>query len=385
MNWKEFASRILYVIAAIMIGSVIVYAMTLAGNNSKGPLENFLIHTTNVVNEMEQKEILEQREYKRSDKLVWYKPMSSNVEKLKHTTTILLGGSDSHTKESYESIINLEDTLHTTFPLIHIYSAWGSKEEEQFPKLEVSAIIELGSTPVITWEPWLSDFDEKDFPGIPKVEDRDKGCLAEIAKGVYDSYIKKWAADAKAVHKPIFLRVGHEFNDPYRYPWGSQNNKPEDFIAAWRHLHDLFIEIGATNILWVWSPHPAYGYFDAFYPGESYVDYVGVGVLNYGTAVNWSKWWTFSQIFGNHYAELDTFKKPIMITEFGSLAVGGDRSKWFAQALDSIPIKYPSVKSVIFYHYSSDKTTTDKAINWYIKDDAMTVKAIKKRISKWKH
>jgi hypothetical protein len=384
MNWKERTSRIFYVLSAIGIGSLMVYLLSLAGNKSKGPIDNLLVQTTNVVHEVEQQAILQQREDKRSDKLEWFKPIASSVNKLKHPKLILLGGSDSHSKESYESIIDLEDSLQTTFQLIHIYTAWGSKEEEQFPKLQVNAILELGSVPVITWEPWLSDFDEKDFPGIPKVEDRDKGCLTEISKGVYDSYIKKWAAHAKAVQKPIFLRVGHEMNDPYRYPWGPQNNKPAEFVAAWKHIHDLFVQVGATNVIWIWSPHPAYGYFEAYYPGSDYVDYIGVGILNFGTAVSWSKWWTFDEIFGSHYAELDTFKKPIMITEFGSLAMGGNRSKWFADALDSIPVKYPSVKSLVFYHYSADKTTTDKAVNWHIKDERATTKAIRKRIAKWK-
>ena len=56
-----------------------------------------------------------------------------------------------------------------------------------------------------------------------------------------------------------------------------------------------------------------------------------------------------------------------MITEFGSLSVGGDRSKWFTEALDSISQKYPAVKSIVFFHYSDDKTTTQQVINWYFK------------------
>jgi len=384
MSWKERTKRTFYFLFAIALGCGIVYPFSLAGNKSKGPIENLMVQTTNVVHDVEEHAILEQREQKRADKLEWFVPIANSAEKLKHPKEMLLGGSDNHTKESYESIIKLEDALHTTFPIIHIYTAWGSKDEEQFPTLQVSAILELGSIPFITWEPWLSDFDDKEFPGIPKVEDRDKGCLAAIAKGVYDAYILKWAADAKETGKPMFLRVGHEMNDPYRYPWGPQNNKPADFVAAWRHIHKLFVQAGAVNVIWVWSPHPSYGYFDAFYPGSDYVDYVGVGVLNFGTAVTWSKWWTFGELFGAHYAALDSFRKPIMITEFGSLGVGGDRSKWFADALDSIQLKYHSVKSVVFYHYSSDKTTTDKALNWYIKDDAPTIKAIRKRIVKWK-
>src|SRR5690606_12266978 len=182
-----------------------------------------------------------------SDKLEWFKPISGNVENLKYPVKILWGASDTHTKESYETIINLVDSLQTTFPLIHIYTAWGSKNDQQFPKVQVKTILELGSLPIITWEPWLSDFDEKEYPGIPKAADRDKGGMAEVARGVYDKYLQKWAKAAKEIQRPIFVRMGHEMNDPYRYPWGPQNNKPEEFIAAWKHIHEEFVKAGATN------------------------------------------------------------------------------------------------------------------------------------------
>lgn len=384
MKGVHKARRLIYILAAICLGSGIVFALSIAGEKSKGPIENLLDHTSEAVQEMEQKVILEQREDKRSDKLQWYAAYQNNISKLKRPDTIFLGASDDHKRDSYEAIINLEDSLKTTFPIIHIYGAWGSKPSEEFPKVEVKTILELGSTPMITWEPWLSDFDETKFPGIPAVADRDKGCLSAIASGTYDVYIKKWAADAKKAGKPIFLRLGHEMNDPYRYPWGPQNNNPKDYVAAWQHVHDIFKNAGANNIIWVWSPHLAYGYYDAFYPGHDYVDYVGVGVLNYGTVANWSKWWTFKEIFGSHYQALDSFKKPMMITEFGSLTVGGSRSKWFADALNQLPQKYPAVKSVVFFHYAADKTTTDKSINWYIKDDLASREAIIRQMASWR-
>jgi beta-mannanase len=166
-------------------------------------------------------------------------------------------------------------------------------------------------------------------------------------------------------------------NDPYRYPWGPQNNKPVDFINAWRHVVKLFKDAGATNVIWIWSPHPAYANYDAYYPGDAFVDWVGVGTLNYGTVATWSKWWSFDEIFGNYYPQLSKYKKPIMITEFGSLGVGGNRAKWYKDALTDMPIKYPEIKSVIFFHCKNDNTTTYKALDWYIKDDTLTLSAIR--------
>jgi beta-mannanase len=216
------------------------------------------------------------------------------------------------------------------------------------------------------------------------MDKRDKNGFADIANGVYDFYIKQWADEAKKIKSPIFVRVGHEMNDPYRYPWGPQNNSAKDFIAGWRHIHDVFRKEGADNIIWIWSPHPAYGYFRDFYPGDFYVDYVGSGTLNYGTVASWSKWWSFKDIFGKFYKQLASFNKPIMLTEFGSLAIGGKRDEWFAEALDSLPQQYPAIKSVVFFHFSDDKTTTQQTLNWYFKDDTASVKAIKKAVKGWK-
>ena len=106
----------------------------------------------------------------------------------------------------------------------------------------------------------------------------------------YDFYIVPWARAAAEYKHPLFLRFAHEMNDPYRYPWGPQNgNRPEDFVAAWKHVHLIFQKMGATNVLWVWSPHISMPWFEFYYPGPEFVDWIGVGVLNYGTIASWSR------------------------------------------------------------------------------------------------
>ncbi len=375
--------RILFILGAFILGVLIVYLLAIAGGQTKGPLQNVLSRAEENVQEMEAQLILRNRESRRKKILASYDSMRHDIESLKHPRAILLGASDDPRAESFENIINLEDSLRLAFPVISIYSAWGSKPEEQFPATAVRTIVNMGSTPFITWEPWLEDFDAREFPGIPPPERRAKNSLTAIATGTYDRYIERWARDAKAVGAPIFLRFGHEMNDPYRYPWGPQNNKPAEYVAAWHHVRAVFDSIGARNIIWIWAPHPAYGYLDAFYPGDAYVDYIGMGVLNFGTAATWSKWWTFEELFGANYEKFTAYGKPIMITEFGSLAVGGDRGHWFADALRQIPGRYPMLKSVIFFHQPADKTITDKVVNWYIIDDPATLDSVRTQIHAW--
>ena len=41
------------------------------------------------------------------------------------------------------------------------------------------------------------------------------------------------------------------------FPWneGVNGNQPGEFVAAWRHVHDIFEAVGATNATWVWCPN----------------------------------------------------------------------------------------------------------------------------------
>jgi beta-mannanase len=172
-------------------------------------------------------------------------------------------------------------------------------------------------------------------------------------------------------------------NDPYRYPWGPHNNEQGDFIAAWRHVHSIFKQMGADNVIWMWSIHSAYENYQAFYPGDAFVDVVSTGILNFGTSVYWSKWWTFEELFAPHYQALANFGKPIIIVEFGSLKVGGDRDKWYGDALTAIPKLYKKVKGIVFFNYPSDNTLTDKSVTWELGPNQTVTHRIKSILKDW--
>ena len=380
---KNKLIRFTSTIAAIVFGILLISAFTLFGNKSKGPLEDLFVKSGSFITSIEGYFINKSNKKKRSKKMNWFNAYRLDKSKLLDPEKILLGAYDNHNKETFQPVIHLENALNTEFPIVHIYSAWGDKPEQRFPLTEVMAIHELGSVPMVTWEPWLIDFDKNEHPHIKEKEERDKNGLADIAKGVYDFYLEKWVADYKLFDQVLFLRLGHEMNDPYRYTWGPQNNKPEDFIAAWQYVVDYFKMAGVDKIIWVWSPHIAYGLYEEYYPGDEYVDWVGVGTLNYGTVASWSQWWSFNDIFGNYYDELNSFGKPIMATEFGSLAVGGDRVEWYKKAFCEMPEKYPNLKSVVFFHFNKDNTLTYKTLDWYFLKDEEITNSIAGCINEW--
>ena len=312
----------------------------------------------------------------RGAKLEWFEPYRKDPQRLRHPEAVLLGAFDGGLPRTLDGVVKLEEQIGTTFPLVQLYTAWGDKPDQQFPLKAVTAIADMGSVPVITWEPWLTDFESSLHSTVALRDGRERHGLTAVAHGDYDFYVDKWARAAANFGRPILLRFGHEMNDPYRYPWGPQNNTKEEYIAAWRHVVERFRKSNANAVVWVWSPHVAYQYWKTYYPGSDYVDWVATGALNYGPIARWSQWWTFQEIFGNNYPELAAFGKPIMIAEFGSLAYGGDRAGWYRDALTDFRRRFPAVRAILFFNVKADQSATQQAVDWTFAADSMTLRTL---------
>jgi hypothetical protein len=297
---------------------------------------------------------------------------------LRNPPQMLWGAYDGELPDSFAGITALESRTAEPFAIISIYQAWGDRPDEaEFPLRVVNTIDRLGSIPMITWEPWVKDFDPELRPNLPKPAEREYASLAAIARGDYDFYVTRWASAAAEYRKPLYLRFAHEMNDPYRYPWGPQNgNRPDDFIAAWKHVHLIFQKMNAANVLWVWSPHISMPWFEYYYPGDEWVDWIGTGVLNYGDTAPWSRWWTFHQIIEKAYPALLKLHKPIMITELGSVASGGDAAQWYAEALRDTHEKYGAIRSIVFFNQTHDSTLSATPLNWSPLQSAGAMRAV---------
>jgi hypothetical protein len=327
------------------------------------------------------------RKARQSSRAEYLAPMHttlSSVTALRRPEKVLFGIYDGGFPNTFAGMEQLEARLDYKFPIISFYSAWGDKPTQQFPLRMVETIHNMGSVPMITWEPWVVDFDPRIRTNLPPVAEREYASLASIAKGEYDFYIVPWAKAAAASKRPLFIRFAHEMNDPYRYPWGPQNgNRPEDFVAAWRHVHLIFQKMGATNVLWVWSPHVSMPWFEYYYPGPEYVDWIGTGVLNYGTIASWSRWWSFHQILEKAYPQLLRMDKPIMISEFGSLSQGGDMAEWYRQAFYHLTHTYGrGIRAIVFFNQPTDITISPTyPLNWSLMQNVRAADVVAQEIS----
>lgn len=146
---------------------------------------------------------------------------------------------------------------------------------------------------------------------------------AAVASGADDAYISQFAQAVAAVNKQVIISYGQEMNGDW-YDWGtagSGNSNPADYISAYRHVHDLFQHTGVCNVTWLWGPNISYEGstpLKQVYPGDSYVDWVGVDGY-FGQPGD-----TFSSLFGPSIAELRAFTgKPLLIAETGTAGAAG--------------------------------------------------------------
>ncbi|HUF69600.1 MAG TPA: glycosyl hydrolase [Longimicrobiales bacterium] len=376
-------NRILVVSVALAAATGATVLLTYAGGHSQGPVAAILSRVGAGIGGAETAIVHMLRGNGRADDLSWLAPYHRDGGLLHETPALLVGAYDDGMPSTLEGVIELERSTGMTFPLLHLYTAWGDRPDQQFPLRIVRAIRDLGSIPVITWEPWLNDFDSKLRSHLPLPDDRARPGLLDVARGDYDFYIDRWAAAAAGYGETLFVRFGHEMNDPYRYPWGPQDREPNEFIGAWRHVVERFRAAGASNVLWVWSPHIAYDGYWQYYPGNDFVDWIATGVLNYGTVAQWSQWWTFDEIFERHYTDLAGAGKPLMIAEFGTLSAGGQRDEWYRRALTNLPDRMPAVRALLFFHAAGDATVTYQSLDWTITGDTALVEVVRDALAQW--
>jgi len=151
--------------------------------------------------------------------------------------------------------------------------------------------------------------------------------VAAIASGQYDAYLSDYAAAVKAYHHPVILSFGHEMNGRW-FPWGYRHTSPVTFVAAWRHIVTLFRALGARNVTWLWTVNIIHSRTDRspdpgpWWPGGSYVDWVGIDGYYYGSS------YAFAPLFGPTIVKVRRLTRdPILIAETGAAPVADQAAK----------------------------------------------------------
>jgi len=233
------------------------------------------------------------------------------------------------------------------------------------PIADLNAVDARGATSLITWEPWLWGGNGANQPAY---------ALDRITAGDFDTYIQQWGTALASWGKPVMLRFAHEMNGNW-YPWAesANGNQAGDYVAAWRHVHDVVAATGATNVQWVWAPNvPYWGStpLSGLYPGAAYVNIGGLDGYNWGTAASWSSWTSPSALFGDGLTALRSLApgKPIMISETASAEAGGSKANWNS-ALVSYLAAQPDVTAFVWFHHN-------KEVDWRINSSTSSATAL---------
>jgi hypothetical protein len=243
-----------------------------------------------------------------------------------------------------------------------IYQSWSGWN--QFPASQAQRARQLGGQLMVTWEPWDGRNGSSNWS------------CATVANGSQDGYIRRYARAVRSSGVPVMIRFAHEMNGDW-YPWATafragnyrhNGNTPGNFVAMWRHVVNVFRQEGATNVSWVWSPNIHYlngsnslrdqnADLAALYPGDNYVNWIGLSVYADGTRRNWR---AFTDLFDGAYRTVTRLSsKPLMIAEMsvteGGAPYGHSKASWISQTMmNDIPTRYPRVRLVNWF--CRDKT-----------------------------
>lgn len=272
---------------------------------------------------------------------------------------VLLGIFHEGSQKDLAPVSKYEDILDKEFASIMWFLDWSTP----FPMEDVKRVSKAGYMPHITWEPWF-------------FADQDKIYLENILAGEWDEYINQWASDAAKFGKPVMLRWGHEFNGNW-YPWSVAKNgeDPQVYVDAYRKIHDAFIAAGADNVIWIWCsnnnsvPNEEWNVAMNAYPGDDYVDWVGIDGYNFsGTD-------SFMSLFAKSYSKMASeLAKPVMVAEFATGGEGDKKSVWIQEMANDLEQSFPAIRAINWFDIN-------KELDWRLIVDEQTETASKEAFS----
>jgi hypothetical protein len=280
-------------------------------------------------------------------------------------------------------VSEFESLVGKSLSLIEFSSSWQDCSVSpcapyRFPTTAMDNVRNYGAIPVFSWGSEASPRSSAEQPAFT---------LGNLINGTYDAYIREFAEEARSWGHPFFLRFDWEMNGSW-FPWyeGVNGNSPGQYVAAWRHVHDIFSAVGATNATWLWCPYAdtekrlRRQRLKSLYPGGAYVDWTCLDGYNWGqNSVNPKPWRSFSEIFDPAY-KLVTKKiaprKPLMLAEFATSSYGGHKAVWIRKMFQRLPSRYPRVRALIYFN------TVDRNIDWPLETSPKAAQAFAAGIHK---
>ncbi len=179
----------------------------------------------------------------------------------------------------------------------------------------------------------------------------------DILDGKYDPYIEAYTTAIKNAGAPVLMRLCNEMNGDWCSYCALHYSKDTTlFQEMYRYIYGKFEDTGANSYtLWVFNPNEKsfpdfkWNHSTLYYPGNEYVDIIGLTGYNTGTYYPDESWRSFDDIYQPIYkTATEMFEQPLMITEFASSSVGGNKVQWIKDMFQSIQ-KYDRIKVAIWW------------------------------------
>jgi Glycosyl hydrolase family 26 len=254
---------------------------------------------------------------------------------------------------SYQPIEQFAEATDREPNLIGYYSGWA----EPFATSFADMVYKHGLIPFVQIDPTLAS-------------------VSAIATGAYDVYLDTYAVAVRNFGHQVVIGFGHEMNATW-YPWGYRKTPASTFVAAWRHIVSLFRSQGADNVTWLWTVQAdssTTGPVDAWWPGPSYVDWVGIdGYYNNPSD-------TFSRVFvPTINAVREITDKPVLLSETAVTR----RANQYSHIVNLFEgmAKYKALGLVWF---DKDQSQQKERQDWRIEGDLQAEAAFRASVSRLK-
>lgn len=214
----------------------------------------------------------------------------------------------------------------------------------------------------------------------------------DILNGEMDEYLKAFARAIRQAESPVLFRLCNEMNGDWcQYSAFHTSRDPELFCEMYRYVFHFFEEQGALPyMIFIWNPNetsfPGYKWNHQwhYYPGDGYVDVVGLTGYNTGTYYEGEDWRSFDEIYAGVYERAAAnYQKPLMITEFASSSVGGNKPAWIQDMFYQIR-KYDRIKAAVWWNGRDLDSQGNVARPYWLNENEKTLEAFREGIHDWK-
>jgi hypothetical protein len=229
--------------------------------------------------------------------------------------------------------------------IVHTYHVWN----DTFPTVEETQLAHEGHLLMIGWKPITS-------AGRPV-------SWASIAAGDQDQIIRAEGQRLRALGEPVLLSFSYE---PERLV--GITGTASQFAAAFRHVHDVIVKAGATNVEWVWTVmglNDSYWHrtYPELWPGRQYVDWISWDPYNWASCRK-ETWLSFAAMVRPFYQWItaqDFGNLPLMLSEYGTVEDPHDpgrKASWFSGEANALG-QFPRLRALVYFNLPSPPASCD--------------------------